>query len=183
MLWSDASHVTLLANFEFCLCLRVKFHKSLFWVPILAAGGPYWVPISQKVCPYFKAWGSLLVFASVQLFNWRWPSSFISTTFLSMICSLYTVHTCLFEIQTDTRAEQDYYSSRTCSAVHRPQGYKRQSGKIGPKLALGGHRSQCPAELSFRQIKLIHCCIHADWIDILRVNEAKTLKIGTLKYK
>ena len=26
---------------------RVKFHKSLFWVPILAAGGPYWVPISQ----------------------------------------------------------------------------------------------------------------------------------------
>ena len=27
---------------------RVKFHKSLFWVPILAAGGPYWVPISQK---------------------------------------------------------------------------------------------------------------------------------------
>ena len=35
------------------LCLRVK-HKSLFWVPILAAGGPY-----------FKAWGSLLVWLTV----------------------------------------------------------------------------------------------------------------------
>ena len=61
MLWSDASQVILLANFVFFLC--VKFHKSLFWVPILAAGGPYWVPISQKVGsllgPYFKAWGSL----------------------------------------------------------------------------------------------------------------------------
>ena len=34
-----------------------------------------------------------------------------------------------------------------------------------------------------RQIQITHCCIHADWIDILRVNEAKTLKIGTLKYK
>ena len=63
MLWSDASQVILLANFVFFLC--VKFHKSLFWVPILAAGGPYWVPISQKVGsllgPYFKAWGSLIV--------------------------------------------------------------------------------------------------------------------------
>ena len=42
---------------------RVKFRKLLFWVPILAAGGPYWVLISQKVGsllgPYFKAWGSL----------------------------------------------------------------------------------------------------------------------------
>ena len=61
MLWSDASQVILLANFVFFPC--VKFHKSLFWVPILAAGGPYWVPISQKVGsllgPYFKAWGSL----------------------------------------------------------------------------------------------------------------------------
>ena len=27
---------------------RVKFHKSSFWVLILAAGGPYWVSISQK---------------------------------------------------------------------------------------------------------------------------------------
>ena len=40
--------LALLPNFDFYLCLRVKFHKSLFWVPILAAGGPYWVPISQK---------------------------------------------------------------------------------------------------------------------------------------
>ena len=133
-------------KFWFFLCLRVKFHKSLFWVPILAAGGPYWVPISQKVCPYFKAWGSLLVFASVQLFNWRWPSSFISTTFLSMICSLYTVHTCLFEIQTDTRAEQDYYSSRTCSAVHRPQGYKRQSGKSIASQVVIDRLMWCDAE-------------------------------------
>ena len=56
MLWSDASQVILLANFVFFLC--VKFHKSLFWVPILAAGGPYWVPITQKV-------GSLLVLVTV----------------------------------------------------------------------------------------------------------------------
>ena len=41
--------VTLLANFDFYLCLRIEFRKSSFWVPILAAGGPYWVPISQKV--------------------------------------------------------------------------------------------------------------------------------------
>ena len=29
-------------TWQIFLCLRVKFHKSLFWVPILAAGGPYW---------------------------------------------------------------------------------------------------------------------------------------------
>ena len=34
----------------FGLC--VKFQKSLFWVPILAAGGPYWVPISKLGGPY-----------------------------------------------------------------------------------------------------------------------------------
>ena len=28
-------------------------------------------------------------------------------------------------------------------------GSRFWSGKIGPKLAVGGHRSQCPAELSF----------------------------------
>ena len=43
--------LALLPNFDFYLCLRVKFHKSLFWVPILAAGGPYftkkWVPIGS----------------------------------------------------------------------------------------------------------------------------------------
>ena len=55
MLWSDASQVILLANFVFFLC--VKFHKSLFWVPILAAGGPYWVPISQKVGSLFQSLG------------------------------------------------------------------------------------------------------------------------------
>ena len=42
-----------MANFDFFLCLRVKFHKSLFWVPILAAGGPHWVLISQKMGPYW----------------------------------------------------------------------------------------------------------------------------------
>ena len=36
---------------------RVKFHKSLFWVPILAAGGPYWVPISQKAGSLFQSLG------------------------------------------------------------------------------------------------------------------------------
>ena len=36
-----------------------------------------------------------------------------------------------------------------------------------------------------REMKFAHCCIqlHADWIDIIRVNKVKTLKIGTLKYK
>ena len=31
----------LLPIFDFYVCSRVKFHKSSFWVPILAAGGPY----------------------------------------------------------------------------------------------------------------------------------------------
>ena len=52
---------------------RVKFHKSSFWVLILAAGGPYWVSISQKngslLGPYLKAWGSLIVLGTVE----RWP--------------------------------------------------------------------------------------------------------------
>ena len=50
---------------------RVKFHKSSFWVLILAAGGPYWVSISQKngslLGPYLKAWGSLIVLPTVHL--------------------------------------------------------------------------------------------------------------------
>ena len=54
---------------------RVKFRKLLFWVPILAAGSPYWVLISQKVGsllgPYFKAWGLICegssVFRSMEL--------------------------------------------------------------------------------------------------------------------
>ena len=60
---------TLLANFDFDLCLRINFHTSLFWVLILAAGGPYWVLISQKngslLGPYLKAWGSSLVLETV----------------------------------------------------------------------------------------------------------------------
>ena len=40
-----------MTNFDFYLCLCVKFHKSLFWVLILAAGGLYftkkWVPIGS----------------------------------------------------------------------------------------------------------------------------------------
>ena len=60
---------TLLANFDFYLCLRINFHTSSFWVLILAAGGPYWVLISQKngslLGPYLKAWWSLLVLGTV----------------------------------------------------------------------------------------------------------------------
>ena len=60
----------ILPNFDFYLCLRVKFHESSFWVLILAAGGPYWVLISQKngslLGPYIKARGSLLVLEAVQ---------------------------------------------------------------------------------------------------------------------
>ena len=37
-------------------------------------------------------------------------------------------------------------------------------------------------EQMIAQIKLTYCCMYADWIDILCVNLAKTLKIGTLKY-
>ena len=59
----------MLANFDFYLCLRINFHTSSFWVPILAAGGPYWVLISPKngslLGPYLKAWGSLLVLETV----------------------------------------------------------------------------------------------------------------------
>ena len=55
---------------------RVKFHKLLFWVPILAAGGPYWVLISKKVGsllgPYLKAWWSLLVLETVCLTRVNW---------------------------------------------------------------------------------------------------------------
>ena len=60
----------LLANFDFYLCLRINFHTSSFWVLILAAGGPYWVLISQKngslLGPYLKAWGFFLVLEAVQ---------------------------------------------------------------------------------------------------------------------
>ena len=59
----------LMPNFDFYVCLRIKFHKSSFWVLILAAGGPYWVSISQKngslLGPYLEAWGSLIVLVSV----------------------------------------------------------------------------------------------------------------------
>ena len=69
MLWSDALHVGTIANFDFYVCLRAKFHKQSFWVLILAAGGPYWVSISQKngslLGPYLKAKGSLIVLGTV----------------------------------------------------------------------------------------------------------------------
>ena len=57
--------LALLPNFDFYLRLHIKFHKLLFWVPISAAGGPYWVLIAKKLGPYLKAWGSLLVLETV----------------------------------------------------------------------------------------------------------------------
>ena len=64
---------TLLANFDFYLCLRINFHTSSFWVLILAAGGPNWVLISKKngslLGPYLKAWVSLLVLETVRFFS------------------------------------------------------------------------------------------------------------------
>ena len=72
---------TLLANFDFYLCLRINFHTSSFWVLILAAGGPYWVLISQKngslLGPYLKAWGSLLVLEAVVYIHLKPHMSFI----------------------------------------------------------------------------------------------------------
>ena len=55
-MWNDASHV--------------KFHKSLFWVPILAAGGPYWVLISQKVGSLFQSMGVLISLADSNVLVW-----------------------------------------------------------------------------------------------------------------
>ena len=50
-MYTIMSYLDLLANFDFDLCLCVKFHKSSFGVPILAAEGPYFikslVPISK----------------------------------------------------------------------------------------------------------------------------------------
>ena len=61
----------MLANFDCKICLRINFHTLLFWDLILAAGGPYWVLISQKngslMVPYLKAWGSLLVLEAVSM--------------------------------------------------------------------------------------------------------------------
>ena len=69
MLWSDALHVGTIANFDFYVCLRAKFHKQSFWVLILAAGGPYWVSISQKNGSLLglKAWGFLFVLETVHM--------------------------------------------------------------------------------------------------------------------
>ena len=67
---------------------RVKFHKSSFWVLVLAAGGPYWVSISQKngslLGPYLKAWGSLIVLPTVLCLH----SSHFAGPFLSLATSL-----------------------------------------------------------------------------------------------
>ena len=43
---------------------RVKFRKLLFWVPILAAGSPYWVLISQKVGSLFQSLVVLISFGN-----------------------------------------------------------------------------------------------------------------------
>ena len=68
-IWRHWCQFTLLANFDFYLCLRINFHTSSFRVLIFAASGPYWVLISQKNGPllglYLKAWGSLLVLEAV----------------------------------------------------------------------------------------------------------------------
>ena len=67
MLWNDASHVTLLANFDFSYAYALNFINrcfgSLFWqlgVPIGSLFhkklGPYWVPISKLGGPYKFNW-------------------------------------------------------------------------------------------------------------------------------
>ena len=54
-------------KFDFYLCLHINFHTLTFWVLILAAGGPYGVLISQKMGPYLKALGSILVLEAVDM--------------------------------------------------------------------------------------------------------------------
>merc|ERR1712218_47066 len=58
---------TLLANFDFYLCLCINFHTSSFWVLILAAGGPYWVLISQKNGSLSQSLGVLISFGDSAL--------------------------------------------------------------------------------------------------------------------
>ena len=62
--YRDLKHPTSRKNFADVVgqnhaLILTQCHKSLFWVPILAAGGLYWVRIPQKVGsllgPYFKA--------------------------------------------------------------------------------------------------------------------------------
>ena len=61
IMWSNASHVRQL-HLNCYLCLCVVFHKWLFWVPILAAKGPYFI---KKMGPFFWAWRSLKVFGTM----------------------------------------------------------------------------------------------------------------------
>ena len=67
MLWNDASHVTLLANFDFSYAYALNFINrcfgSLFWLLGVPIGslfykklGPYWVPISKLGGPYKFNW-------------------------------------------------------------------------------------------------------------------------------
>ena len=78
-------------KFRFYLCLRVIFHKLSFWVPILAAEGPYfiksWAPIgslflSLEVPISFRNSGSpktldkcwAIFFIIFSQYLWRFPS-------------------------------------------------------------------------------------------------------------
>ena len=65
MLWNDASHVTLLANFDFSYAYALNFINrcfgSLFW----QLGVPIGSLFHKKLGPYFKAWGSLLVLVTM----------------------------------------------------------------------------------------------------------------------
>ena len=58
----------ILAMFFFS-CLS-KYLRTMHAYLILAVGGPYWVPVSQKdgslLGPYLEAWGSLLVLETVE---------------------------------------------------------------------------------------------------------------------
>ena len=88
--------LALLPNFDFYLRLHIKFHKLLFWVPISAAGGPYWVLIAKKLGPYLKAWGSLLVLETVlsgvefHTVKW-WKESTGTYRYLGMVHIIWTM--------------------------------------------------------------------------------------------
>ena len=78
---SDWFRVTLLANFDFYLCLRINFHTSSFRSLL----GPYFTKNGSLLGPYLKDWGSLLVLETV---GWCYQKVFIICSSVLVILHL-----------------------------------------------------------------------------------------------